>query len=177
MLKNSRLSKDEYYLGIAKAVCLRSPCIRRQFGAIIVRDDVVVATGYNGPARGVVNCMEVGCLKDELNLPHYSGYDYCDGVHGEENCIINAARHGASVLGGTLYLYGQNFGDSSPIEGKPCDRCKRAIINAGIKEVVTKNSDGKIVKTKVSDWIKEDTKQYLDKLKEARKAKKGGWRT
>jgi len=167
-----RISKDEYYLEIAKAVCLRSPCIRRQFGAIILREDVVVSTGYNGPARGVVNCMEVGCLKDELDLPHYSGYDYCDGVHAEENCIINAARHGASVLGGTLYIYGQNFGDSSPIEGKPCDRCKRAIINAGIKEVVTKKSDGSIVKTDVGDWVKEDTKQYLDKLKEAQKAGK-----
>ncbi|RLG57944.1 MAG: hypothetical protein DRN83_00480 [Hadesarchaea archaeon] len=174
MSKNSRMSKDEYYLGIAKSVCQRSPCIRRQFGAIVVKNDVVVATGYNGPARGVVNCMDVGCLKDELNLPHYSGYEACDAVHAEENSIINAARHGASVLGGTLYLYGQNFGDSTPIEGRPCERCKRAIINAGIKEVVTKRPDGRIVKTKVSDWVKEDTKQYLRKLKEARRSKKTG---
>jgi len=171
MRRNSRPSKDEYYLEISKAVCLRSPCVRRQFGAIIVREDVVISTGYNGPARGVVNCMEVGCLKDELDLPHYSGYDYCPGVHAEENCIINAARHGASVLGGTLYLYGQNFGDSSPIEGKPCDRCKRAIINAGIKEVVTKKSDGSVAKTDVAEWVKEDTEQYMKRLEEARKAK------
>ena len=171
MQRNSRPSKDEYYLEIAKAVCLRSPCIRRQFGAIIVKDDVVVSTGYNGLARGVVNCMEVGCLKNELDLPHYSGYDYCPGVHAEENCVYNAARHGAIVLGGTLYLYGQNFGDSLPIEGKPCDRCKRALINAGIKEVVTKRSDGGIVKTNVADWVEEDTKQYLDRLEEARKTK------
>jgi dCMP deaminase len=171
MRKVFRPSKDEYYLEIARAVCLRSPCVRRQFGAIIVRDDVVVSTGYNGPARGVVNCMEVGCLKDELGLPHYSGYDYCPGVHAEENCVYNAARHGASVLGGTLYLYGQNFGDSSPIEGKPCDRCKRALINSGIKEVVTKRSDGSIVRTSVADWVEEDTKQYLERLREARKEK------
>ncbi len=167
-----RPTKAEYYLGIAKAVCLRSPCIRRQFGAIIVKDDAVISAGYNGPARGVVNCMDVGCMKDELNLPHYSGYDYCPGVHAEENSIINAARHGASVLGGTLYLYGQKFGDSSPIEGKPCNRCKRAIINAGIKEVVTKKSDGRIAKIKVANWAEEDTKQYLDRLEEARKTKK-----
>lgn len=167
-----RPTKAEYYLGIAKAVCLRSPCIRRQFGAIVVREDVVISAGYNGPARGVVNCLEVGCLKDELDLPHYSGYDYCPGVHAEENCIINAARHGASVLGGTLYLYGQQFGDSAPIEGKPCDRCKRAIINAGIKEVVTKKPDGSVATAKVSNWVKEDTKRYLERLKEARKAKK-----
>jgi deoxycytidylate deaminase/intein/homing endonuclease len=91
MRRNSRPSKDEYYLEISKAVCLRSPCIRRQFGAIIVKDDVVVATGYNGSPRGVVNCTEVGCLKDELDLPHYSGYDYCVGVHAEENCVSENA--------------------------------------------------------------------------------------
>ncbi|MEM2877980.1 MAG: dCMP deaminase family protein [Candidatus Hadarchaeales archaeon] len=172
MPENSRPSKDEYYLSIAKAVCQRSPCIRRQFGAIVVRDDVVVSTGYNGPARGVVNCMEVGCLKNELNLPHYSGYESCDAVHGEENCIINAARHGASVLGGTLYLYGQEFGDARPIEGKPCDRCKRAIINAGIKEVVTMKPDGRIVRFKVADWVKEDTEDYLAKLKDVKRHRK-----
>lgn len=137
-----------------------------------MKDDVVVSTGYNGPARGVVNCMEVGCLKDELDLPHYSGYDYCDGVHAEENSIINAARHGASVLGGTLYLYGQKFRDSSPIEGKPCDRCKRAIINAGIREVVIKKSDGSIARIDVAEWVSEDTKRYMEKMEEVRKTKK-----
>lgn len=172
MPANLRPRKDEYYLEIARAICLRSPCIRRQFGAVIVKDDVVVSTGYNGPARGVVNCMEVGCLKDELDLPHYSGYDYCDGVHAEENSIINAARHGASVLEGTLYLYGQKFRDSSPIEGKPCDRCKRAIINAGIKEVVIKKSDGSIARIDVAEWVSEDTKRYLEKMEEVRKQKR-----
>ncbi|MEM2875089.1 MAG: dCMP deaminase family protein [Candidatus Hadarchaeales archaeon] len=169
MRKRTRPSKDEYYLGIARAVCQRSPCIRRQFGAIVVKDDVVVSTGYNGPARGVVNCMDAGCLKDELGLPHYSGYDSCDAVHGEENCIINAARHGASVLGGTLYLYGQEFGDGRPIEGRPCDRCRRAIINAGIREVVTMNPEGRIVRFRVLDWVKEDTENYTARLKEARR--------
>ncbi len=172
MPANLRPRKDEYYLEIARAICLRSPCIRRQFGAVIVKDDVVVSTGYNGPARGVVNCMEVGCLKDELDLPHYSGYDYCDGVHAEENSIINAARHGASVLGGTLYLYGQKFRDNSPIEGKPCDRCKRAIINAGIREVVIKKSDGSIARIDVAEWVSEDTKRYMEKIEEVRKTKK-----
>jgi len=172
MTKKTRPGKDEYYLGIAKAVCQRSPCIRRQFGAIVVKDDVVVSAGYNGPARGVVNCTEAGCLKDELNLPHYSGYDWCPGVHAEENSIINAARHGTSVLGGTLYLYGQEFGNGTHIEGKPCNRCKRAIINAGIKEVVTMGTDGRIIRFKVSNWVKEDTKNYLVKLKEARQKKR-----
>jgi deoxycytidylate deaminase len=87
MRKNRRISKDEYYLQIAKAVAQRAPCLRRQFGAIIVKDDVIVSTGYNGTARGVVNCTEVGCLKDEKNLPHYSGYESCPSVHAEENCV------------------------------------------------------------------------------------------
>jgi len=169
--KWSRLSKDEYYLNIAKAVCMRSPCIRRQFGAIIVKNDAVVSTGYNGPARGVVNCMDVGCIKNELDIPSYTGYDYCPGVHAEENSLINAARHGTSVLDGVLYLYGQKFDGDSLIEGKPCDRCKRAIINAGIKEVVTKSSGGTIKKYKVSEWVKEDTENYLKKLEKARKNK------
>jgi len=167
--KWSRLSKDEYYLNIAKAVSARSPCIRRQFGAIIVKNDAVVSTGYNGPARGVINCMEVGCIKNELNIPPYEGYDYCPGVHAEENSLINAARHGTSVLGGILYLYGQRVDGNSSIEGKPCERCKRAIINAGIKEVVTKSSDEVIKRYNVFDWVKEDTKNYLEKFEKIKK--------
>ena len=169
--KWSRLSKDEYYLNIAKAVSARSPCIRRQFGAIIVKNDAVISTGYNGPARGVVNCMDVGCIKNELDLPPYTGYDYCPGVHAEENALLNAARHGSSVLDGTLYLYGQRFNGDSLTEGRPCDRCKRAIINAGIKKVVTKSVDGVIHKYKVSEWVKEDTENYLKKLEKAKEKK------
>jgi len=169
MSNGPRLSKDEYYLAIAKAVCLRSPCVRRQFGAIIVRDDAVVSTGYNGPARGVVNCEDVGCVKNQRDLPHYAGYDDCPGVHAEENCVINAARHGASVFRGTLYLFGRNFGDDTPIEGKPCDRCKRAIINAGIVRVVTVTGEGGVAVHDVKDWIKEDTENYKKKLNKAKK--------
>lgn len=83
----TRISKDEYYLRIAKAVALRSPCLRRKYGAIVVKNDVIVSTGYNGPARGSTNCEEVGCIKDELNLPHYSAYEYCPAIHAEENCV------------------------------------------------------------------------------------------
>lgn len=168
MKGKNRPSKDEYYLNIAKAVCKRSPCIRRKFGAIVVKDDAVVSTGYNGPARGVVNCLQVGCLKDELDVPPYEGYDYCPGVHAEENSIINAARQGTSVLGGKLYLYGQKFETGEVFEGRPCDRCKRTIINAGIKEVVTKRPDGTILKKDVSDWISEDTDNYLKELEKAK---------
>lgn len=169
MKSNQRPSKDEYYLGVAEAVCLRSPCIRRQFGAIVVKGDVVVSTGYNGPARGVVNCLAIGCLKDELNLPSYSAYDFCPGVHAEENAVINAARHGASVMGGTLYIFGRNYRDGSLTEARPCDRCKRAIINAGIKEVVIRKSDGGLAKIDVANWVGEDTERYLKKMEETRK--------
>lgn len=164
-----RLSKDEYYLGIAQAVSSRSTCLRRRFGAVIVRDDVIVSTGYNGAARGVVNCLEVGCLKDEVGAPEYSGYDFCIGVHAEENAIINAARHGATVKGGTLYIFGEYVKDGTLTEARPCERCKRAIINAGIKQVITKKMNGSIGKYNVDSWIKEDTKQYLERIRKEKK--------
>ncbi|KAA0006387.1 MAG: dCMP deaminase family protein [Thermoplasmata archaeon] len=163
-----RISKDLYYLNIAKAVAKRSPCIRRRFGAIIVKDDTIVSTGYNGPARGSVNCDEVGCLKDVMNLPPYTGYDYCPAVHAEENALLNAARHGSSVIGGTLYLYGESPDGSITEEGKPCDRCKRALINSGIKEVVTIKPNNEVVRYSVSDWVREDRENYLRKLREER---------
>jgi dCMP deaminase len=163
-----RPSKDEYYIGIAESVCKRSPCIRRQFGAIIVREDAVVSTGYNGPARGVINCLQAGCLKDEKDIPSYEGYDHCPAVHAEENSIINAARNGSRVRGGTLYLAGQDYETGEPIAGKPCDRCKRTIINAGIEQVVTRNSEGTLIKKDVSDWVSRDTENYLQQLDEAR---------
>jgi dCMP deaminase len=171
-VKKQRISKDEYYLQIAKAVSQRSPCIRRQFGAIIIKDDVIVSTGYNGPARGVINCIEVGCLKDEMNLPHYSEYENCPAIHSEENCIINAARHGANVLNGIMYVCGKNFGDDSVTESKPCERCRRAIINAGIREVVTIDNKGKIKRYDVKDWVEEDSKTYIDKLEKMKRSKK-----
>jgi len=156
-----RISKEEYYLGIAKAVALRSPCLRRKYGAIIVKNDAIVSTGYNGPARGSTNCEEVGCIKEILNLPHYSGYDYCPAVHAEENAVINAARNGNSVIDGTLYLYGIDVKTNKPVAGMPCPRCKRVLINAGIKEVVTIDENGNVTKYDVRNWIEEDKDNYL----------------
>ncbi|HHH80160.1 MAG TPA: dCMP deaminase family protein [Thermoplasmatales archaeon] len=164
--RKGRPEKDIYYLNIAKAVAQRSPCIRRKFGAIIVREDAIISTGYNGPARGSVNCDEVGCLKEIMNLPSYTGYDYCPAVHAEENALLNAARQGSKAMGGILYLYGEKLDGNIVEEGRPCDRCKRALINAGIKQVITLKPDGNIKKYKVSDWAKEDEKNYLKKLKE-----------
>ncbi|MCD6523274.1 MAG: dCMP deaminase family protein [Candidatus Diapherotrites archaeon] len=168
---NSRPSKDQYYLDIAKAVAERSPCIRRKFGAIIVRNDAIVSTGYNGPPRGGVNCFEIGCLKDEMDIPSWRGYDFCPAVHAEENSVVNAARHGTSVIGGVLYIYGIDSKTGKPTISHPCDRCKRVLINAGIKQVITMDENGNIVKYDVADWIKEDTDKYVHKLQEVREKK------
>jgi dCMP deaminase len=167
--RDARMSKDEYYLGIAAAVASRSTCLRRRFGAIIVKADAIVATGYNGPARGVVNCAEVGCLKDETNMPEYKGYEYCTAVHAEENAIINAARHGTSVLGSTLYIYGTYAKTGQLTEANPCDRCKRALINAGVAIVVIKLADGSVRKIDTNDWVYEDSESYRRNLANAKK--------
>ena len=166
-MSDGRPEKDRYYLDIARAVASRSPCLRVKYGAIIVKNDAIVSTGYNGPIRGGVNCYEVGCLKEILNLPHGRAYDYCPAVHAEENAIINAGRNGSSVLGGVLYLYGTNVKTGNVVKSVPCDRCKRAIINAGITKVVMINEDGSIDRVDVGEWIKLDTEKYLEMLREA----------
>ena len=159
-----RPPKDEYYLEIAKAVAQRSPCIRRKYGAVIVKNDAIVSTGYNGPARKVINCFEVGCIKDLQNLPHGMAYEDCPAVHAEENAVVNAARNGSNILGGTLYIAGVDK-EGKLVEATPCLRCRRILINAGIEKVVIKKENGGIKYINVQDWIGEDTKTYLEKLK------------
>lgn len=167
-MKNHRPKKELYYLQIAKTVSQRSPCIRRQYGAVIVINDAIVSTGYNGTARGVINCFEVGCIKEILNLPHGAFYEDCPAVHAEENAILNAARHGAQVFGGVLYIAGQDL-KGNLVEAMPCDRCKRAIINAGIEKVVILTKEGKSKEIETKEWQKEDSQKYLQKLKKAKK--------
>ncbi|MGB9675428.1 MAG: deoxycytidylate deaminase [Candidatus Nanoarchaeia archaeon] len=166
-----RIGKEKYYLEIAETVAKRSPCVRRKYGAIVVKNDSIVSTGYNGPARGSTNC-EIGCAKEILNLPHYSGYDHCPAVHAEENCIINAARNGSSVLEGTLYLYGIDAKTNKFVEGMPCPRCKRSLINGGIEDVITINKNGDIVRLYVKEWAKEDKKNYEKIIQELLTKKK-----
>jgi dCMP deaminase len=124
-----RMSKNDYYLSIAKAISQRSPCLKMKVGAIIVKDDSIISTGYNGPARGEPHCRT--CPR--IDKPHGSSYiEECPAVHAEENAIINAARQGSSVIGGILYLW------ASEIKVKePCYRCRRMIKNAGIKKVIS----------------------------------------
>ena len=129
---DNRRSKENYYLDIAEAALERSTCLRRQFGAIIVRDDEIVATGYNGAPRGRRNCSDLGrCTRRELNIPAGERYELCRSVHAEANAIISAARR--DMMGATLYLVGRDTatGGYYP-ETTPCAMCRRLIINAGI---------------------------------------------
>jgi dCMP deaminase len=165
-----RPSKDEYYLEIARAIAQRSPCIRRKYGAVVVKNDAIVSTGYNGPARKVINCLEVGCIKEIKNLPHGMAYEDCPAVHAEENAVVNAARNGGNVLGGILYISGIDQ-EGKLVDAIPCFRCKRILINAGVERVVIRKENGEIKYLDIQDWVKEDTKSYLEKLKKLKKEK------
>lgn len=133
MNKPKRISKSEYYLNIAKAVAQRSTCIRRQYGAVIVKNDEIIATGYNGSARGEENCCDIGtCWRERNNIPHGQQYEKCVAVHAEQNAIISAPRD--KLIGSTIYIYGEENGKT--IEARPCEICHRMIINAGIENVV-----------------------------------------
>lgn len=134
-----RPSKDEYYLQIASAVSSRSTCLRRQYGCVIVKNNEIIATGYNGNPRGEKNCCDVGKC-NRMNKPHNSGdYSDCYSVHAEQNAMLSAARK--DMIGATLYLTGfetTNEGAKKPIVlCEPCPICGRMIKNAGIKRVVT----------------------------------------
>jgi dCMP deaminase len=132
----SRISVDEYYLDIAKSVSKRSSCLKRQYGAVIVNNQEIIATGYNGSPRGEVNCCDLGYC-NRLNEVHNSGkYDLCKSVHAEQNAIISASRK--EMIGGTLYLYGEENG--KVIDATPCPICDRMIKNAGISRVICKNT-------------------------------------
>lgn len=160
-----RPEKDIYYLSIARQIARRSTCIRRKFGAIIVKDDAIVSSGYNGAPRKMPNCIDLKkCPREILKIGPGERYELCRGVHAEANAIVNAARVGANVLGGIMYIFGENR-DGSIVSGKPCKMCRRLIINAGIKEVVVP-WEGKAKRYKVENWVKEAKKDPFHELKE-----------
>lgn len=134
----TRPSKTEYYLNIAAGVAARSTCLRRQYGAVIVKNDTIVSTGYNGAARNEPNCCDVGtCYRQAHNIPHGEQYEKCQAVHAEANAIINASK--GQMYKATLYLAG--FEDGRRLEApEPCEMCRRLIRNAGIGRVVTRIS-------------------------------------
>lgn len=135
-----RIVKENYYLDIAETVLERSTCLRRQYGAIIVRNDEIVATGYNGAPRGRKNCSDLGrCVRVQLQVPRGERYELCRSVHAEQNAIINASR--SEMLGATLYLVGLENRTGGYVEAAaPCSLCKRMIINAGIERVIVRDT-------------------------------------
>lgn len=121
----ARPTWDQYFMRITQEVAQRSTCLRRQVGAIIVKDKRILTTGYNGAPRGLAHCLDVGCLRDEMSVPSGERQELCRGLHAEQNAIIQAALHGVSIQGGQLYCTAQ-----------PCVLCAKMIINAGIERVV-----------------------------------------
>lgn len=151
-----RVSKHNYYLDIAQTVSERSTCIRRRFGAIIVKNDVIVSTGYNGAPRGRRNCNEIGsCTRDDLGIPKGERYELCRSVHAEANAIISASRE--QMLGATLYMCCTDPKTEEIIGGmNSCMMCKRQIINAGIERVIIRNTKLEFTIVNVADWISDD---------------------
>ncbi|MBE6530527.1 MAG: cytidine deaminase [Ruminococcaceae bacterium] len=151
-----RVSKHNYYLDIAQTVAERSTCLRKMFGAIIVKDDVIVSTGYNGAPRGRKNCSDIQyCMRDKLGIPRGERYELCRSVHAEANAIIAAARE--RMLGATLYMVCVDPKDRAIVAGtSSCMMCKRQIINAGIEQVIVRDTAEEYRIIKVSDWIEDD---------------------
>ena len=151
-----RIDKENYYLDIAETVLERSTCLRRCYGAIIVRNDEIVATGYNGAPRGRKNCVDLGyCTRDALGVPSGERYELCRSVHAEANAIISAAR--SETLGGTLYLAGRDAKTGKLLhDATSCSMCRRLIINAGIARVVIRNTKTEYSVVDVQDWIRDD---------------------
>jgi len=121
----NRPSWEEYFMEIARLVARRSTCLRRQVGAVVVKDKNILATGYNGTPSGITHCSEVGCLRQRLQVPSGQRHELCRGLHAEQNAIIQAAKHGANIEDSTLYC-----------TNSPCVICSKMIINAGVRRVV-----------------------------------------
>ncbi len=152
---DTRTSKENYYLDIADSVLNRSTCLRRKYGAIVVRSDEILSTGYNGAPRGRRNCSNLGvCTREKLNIPSGERYELCRSVHAEMNAIISASRR--DMLGGTLYLVGRDAADGKLIDAMPCSMCRRVIINAGLTEVVVRTGEDTYRTIHVRDWVFND---------------------
>ena len=151
-----RRDKTNYYLDIAETVLERSTCLRRVFGAIIVKNDEIIATGYNGAPRGRINCSDSGyCIRQKLNIPRGQRYELCRSVHAEANAIISASRQ--KLINSTLYLACHDA-ESNALDGnvEPCSMCKRLIINAGIKNVIIRIDRDNYKEITVGSWIEND---------------------
>jgi dCMP deaminase len=151
-----RISKINYYLDIAQTVTGRGTCLRKNFGAIIVKDDVIISTGYNGAPRGRQNCCDMQfCLRDQMNIPRGERYELCRSVHAEANAIIAAPRE--RMLGSDLYLVCVDGKTGELVSGTTsCQMCKRLVINAGISRVFVREDEENYSVYNVEDWITND---------------------
>ncbi|MDD3172177.1 MAG: dCMP deaminase family protein [Herbinix sp.] len=151
----NRPSRHEYYLDIARGVSTRGTCLRRNYGAVIVKNDTIVSTGYTGAARGCYNCIDRGvCERERLNIPSGQRYELCRSVHAEANAIINGSK--SDMENATLYLFGTDYKTKKPLSvNDPCMMCRRMIINAGIKRVISYN-DQSIKIITVEKWVNDD---------------------
>ncbi len=151
-----RPTKSQYYLDIARSVAMRSTCLRRRFGAVIVKNDQIISTGYNGAPRQTSNCIDLGyCIRQQQNIPQGQNYELCRAVHAEMNAVIHASR--LDMVGSDLYLLGievETGGLASPVV--PCLMCKRVVINAGINRVILPDGSGGFKYIDVDDWTLED---------------------
>lgn len=154
---STRRDRVNYYLDIAESVTERSTCLRRKWGAVIVNNDEIISTGYNGAPRGRKNCNDLGyCLREKMNVPRGERYELCRSVHAEQNAIISAARK--DMLGATLYMVGKDAKTDEYVEkSNSCAMCKRVIINAGIKDIYIRDSKDKYRHVNVQkDFIDND---------------------
>ena len=151
-----RVSKENYYLDIAQTVAERGTCLRRLFGAIIVKNDSIISTGYNGAPRGRKNCSDLGvCRREQMNIPRGQRYELCRSVHAEANAIIAASRE--NMIGATLYMTCIDPYTRKPMPGTTsCAMCKRLVINAGIEKVVVRENETEYTVYPVSEWIEKD---------------------
>ena len=148
-----RISKENYYLNIAETVLERATCLRRVFGAIIVKNDEIISTGYNGAPRGRCNCVDMGfCTREAMKVPRGERYELCRSVHAEANAIISAARR--DMVGGTLYLVGRNAQTVELLDdATSCAMCRRMVINAGLSKVVIRTTASEFSVVDVQDWV------------------------
>ena len=148
-----RISKENYYLDIAETVLERSTCLRRLYGAIIVNNDEIISTGYNGAPRGRRNCVDMGfCTREAMKVPRGERYELCRSVHAEANAIISAARR--DMVGGMLYLVGRNAQTGELLhDATSCAMCRRMVINAGLSKVIIRTTASEFSVVDVQDWV------------------------
>ena len=153
---STRIEKTNYYLDIAEVVAARCTCLRRHYGAVIVKNDEIISTGYVGAPRGRANCIDLGfCRREKLGIARGERYELCRSVHAEANAIISASRR--DMMDGTLYLVGKEARTGEYVkDANSCAMCKRMIINAGISRVVIRDDKDNWREIDVSEWVEND---------------------